>query len=95
MAGGTHSDVRSMVGVPIAADFYSSKGTPIVINLSTGIAYFLNSSGVVTALSGGSSTTTGSTTVDFSTGKTDISVSVADATIGSAQLVQARVFPKA
>lgn len=55
---------------------------------------FLRGDGTFAAPSG-SGATTGSTTVDFSTGLTDVSVAVADATIGAAQLVQARIFPKA
>lgn len=49
------SKVISASGVPVAEDFgQSPDGTPIYIDLATGTAYFLNASGVVTAISGGS-----------------------------------------
>lgn len=43
-------------GVPIVADFGSTKGlgTPICINASTGLAYYLAAGDVVALLAGGS-----------------------------------------
>jgi hypothetical protein len=40
------SDVREASGVPVVADFASSKGTPIVVNISTGDGYILKSNAV-------------------------------------------------
>ena len=37
-------------GVPVAADFNASDGPPLCINQATGIAYYLTSAGVVTAI---------------------------------------------
>lgn len=56
------ANVRSKVGVPVASDFgymdVIGDGTPVVVNVSTGIAYVLSSAGVVTSLAGGSGSVT-------------------------------------
>ena len=51
---GFGADVRSKVGVPVAADFAGSDGTPLVIDLTanTGWVYYLNAAGTV--IKGGS-----------------------------------------
>lgn len=40
-------EVRSRRGVPIVSDFAGSRGTPIVIDLDTGIAYILGDGDVI------------------------------------------------
>ncbi len=39
--------------MPAASVFVSGDGTPLYIDMATGIGYFLNDAGAVTALSGG------------------------------------------
>lgn len=46
-------DVRQVSGVPIAADFANSGGTPLVINIASGTGYYLNAAGSVQVLAGG------------------------------------------
>lgn len=48
-----NNDVRRKSGVPVAADFSSADGTPIVIDITTGLGYTLNSAGAVTAIGSG------------------------------------------
>jgi len=48
-----NNDVRRKSGVPVAADFSSADGTPIVIDTSTGLGYTLTSAGAVAAIGAG------------------------------------------
>lgn len=96
-AANTFTGIQAF-STPIAATSVSTMtatvggGVPTPPNNTT---TFLRGDGTFAIPPSGSSATTGSTTVNFGTGKTDVSISVADATIGAAQLVQARIFPKA
>ena len=47
------AEVISASGVPGTTVFQSRDGTPLYINLATGIAYFLNAAGAVTPIVGG------------------------------------------
>lgn len=51
------SDVRQSTGVPVALDFTSTSGTPIVVDSATGLAYVLIA-GVVTQIGGPITTAT-------------------------------------
>lgn len=46
------ADVRQKDGVPVAGDFASTSGTPIVVDSTSGIAYLLDGAGIVTQLGG-------------------------------------------
>ncbi len=48
-----YGDVRQVSGVPIAADFANSGGTPLVVNIATGTLYYLDAAGAVQAVAGG------------------------------------------
>ena len=45
--------VRQTSGTPIAADFGNSTGTPLVIDITSGSGYYLDSAGAVQPLAGG------------------------------------------
>jgi len=44
------ADVRVVASVPTSIDFSSAVGSPVVINSSTAVAYFIRSTGTVTPL---------------------------------------------
>ena len=44
------ADVRVVASVPASIDFSSAVGSPVVINSSTAVAYFIRSTGTVTPL---------------------------------------------
>lgn len=46
-------DVRQVSGVPIAADFANTGGTPLVVNIASGTAYYMDAAGAVQAIAGG------------------------------------------
>lgn len=48
-----YGDVRTTTGVPVVADFNNPSGTPLVIDLATGIAYYLDASNTVQPIAGG------------------------------------------
>lgn len=52
------SGVRSIEGVPVAADFAGPYGTPVVVNTLTGIGYVLKSDGTVAAFGAGAGSVT-------------------------------------
>ena len=82
------SEVRSKTGTPILDDFNSSSGTPIVINQTTGDAYVLLASNVISGLNttGNAATATALQTarningVSFN-GTADITVTAAAGTL--------------
>ena len=46
-------NVRQTSGVPVVADFANSNGTPLVIDITSGTGYYLDSSAAVQPLAGG------------------------------------------
>lgn len=71
-----YSDVRSTTGTPVAADFYDSTGTPIVIDRTSGAlkAYAVDNAGTITEIGagggGGGGAPTNATYVTLSTDAT-------------------------
>lgn len=83
-------EVRSKSGVPVAADFGSHTGTPIVVDVSTGKAYVYTEAGSVVEIGGGSSSSSTWTEVevDFGTDPVfDASFLISDVAITGASKV--------
>lgn len=83
-------EVRSKTGVPVAADFGSHSGTPIVVDVSTGKAYVITTAGSVVEIGGGSSASATWTEleVDFGTDPVfDSTFLISDATISGTSKV--------
>lgn len=59
--------IRTMHGVPTVRDFASGEGTPIVIDLLTGIGYYLNNN-IVYPLQYGAPSVVGAFSTGFSDG---------------------------
>lgn len=46
-------DVRQVSGTPVEADFTNAGGTPLVIDIASGTAYYMDAAGAVQSIAGG------------------------------------------